>query len=37
MSRRDAIRMSEDEVVAFLDEERTLTCATHRAATAGRT
>ncbi|HEU4657220.1 MAG TPA: pyridoxamine 5'-phosphate oxidase family protein [Capillimicrobium sp.] len=29
MSRRDQIRMSDDEVGAFLDEERTLTCATN--------
>jgi len=29
MSRRDQIRMSEDEVLAFLDEERTVTCATN--------
>ena len=28
MSRRDAIRMSDAEAVAFLAEERTLTCAT---------
>ncbi len=28
MSRRDQIRMSEDEVAVFLAEERTLTCAT---------
>ena len=28
MSRRDQIRMSEDEVLAFLDEERTVICAT---------
>jgi PPOX class probable F420-dependent enzyme len=28
MSRRDEIRMSEDEVRAFLEEERTVTCAT---------
>ncbi|HYF28366.1 MAG TPA: pyridoxamine 5'-phosphate oxidase family protein [Baekduia sp.] len=28
MSRRDQIQMSDDEVLAFLDEERTLTCAT---------
>jgi PPOX class probable F420-dependent enzyme len=29
MSRRDQIRMSDDEVLAFLDEERTVTCATN--------
>jgi hypothetical protein len=29
MSRRDQIRMSDDEVRAFLDEERTVTCATN--------
>ena len=29
MSRRDQIRMSDDEVRAFLEEERTLTCATN--------
>jgi PPOX class probable F420-dependent enzyme len=29
MSRRDQIRMSEDEVLAFLDEQRTVTCATN--------
>ena len=29
MSRRDQIRMTEDEVLAFLDEERTLVCATN--------
>lgn len=29
MSRRDAIRMDEDEVLAFLLEQRTMTCATH--------
>lgn len=28
MSRRDQITMGEDEVLAFLDEERTLVCAT---------
>ena len=28
MNRRDAIAMSDDEVRAFLEEERTLTCAT---------
>ena len=28
MSRRDQIRMSADEVRAFLDGERTVTCAT---------
>src|SRR3954469_20913885 len=28
MSRRDQIRMSADEVRAFLDAERTVTCAT---------
>jgi hypothetical protein len=28
MSRRDQIRMGEDEVAAFLGEERTVTCAT---------
>ncbi|EHN09377.1 hypothetical protein PAI11_37970 [Patulibacter medicamentivorans] len=28
MSRRDQITMSEDEVLGFLDEERTLVCAT---------
>jgi hypothetical protein len=28
VSRRDVIRMSEDEVLALLDEERTMTCAT---------
>ncbi len=28
MSRREQIRMSEDEVAAFLAEERTVTCAT---------
>jgi hypothetical protein len=28
VSRRDAIAMSEGELLAFLDEERTLTCAT---------
>ena len=29
MSRRDAIRMTPEEVAAFLDEQRTLTCATN--------
>jgi len=29
MSRRDQIRMSDDEVLAFLDEQRTVTCATN--------
>jgi nitroimidazol reductase NimA-like FMN-containing flavoprotein (pyridoxamine 5'-phosphate oxidase superfamily) len=29
MSRRDAIRMSEDEVLAFLEQERTVVCATN--------
>ncbi len=29
MSRRDQIRMTDDEVRAFLDEERTVTCATN--------
>jgi general stress protein 26 len=29
MSRRDQIRMSDAEVLAFLDEERTVTCATN--------
>jgi hypothetical protein len=29
MSRRDQIRMSDDEVRAFLEEERTVTCATN--------
>jgi pyridoxamine 5'-phosphate oxidase-like protein len=29
MSRRDAIRMSDEEVLAFLDEERTVICATN--------
>jgi hypothetical protein len=29
MSRRDQIRMSDDEVLAFLDEERTVICATN--------
>lgn len=29
MSRRDQITMTDAEVDAFLDEERTLTCATH--------
>jgi PPOX class probable F420-dependent enzyme len=29
MSRRDQIRMSDDEVRAFLDEQRTVTCATN--------
>ena len=29
MSRRDQIKMSEDEVLAFLDEERTVVCATN--------
>ena len=29
MSRRDAIRMSADEVRGFLDEERTVVCATN--------
>jgi PPOX class probable F420-dependent enzyme len=29
MSRRDQIKMSRDEVLAFLDEERTVVCATH--------
>jgi PPOX class probable F420-dependent enzyme len=29
MSRRDQIVMSDDEVRAFLDEERVMTCATH--------
>jgi PPOX class probable F420-dependent enzyme len=28
VSRRDKIRMTEDEVLAFLDEERTVVCAT---------
>jgi PPOX class probable F420-dependent enzyme len=29
MSRRDQIKMSDDEVLAFLDEERTVICATN--------
>jgi general stress protein 26 len=29
MSRRDQITMDDDEVLAFLDEERTVVCATH--------
>ena len=29
MSRREQIQMSEDEVLAFLDEQRVVTCATH--------
>ena len=29
MSRRDQITMSDDEVRAFLEEERVMTCATH--------
>jgi PPOX class probable F420-dependent enzyme len=29
MSRRDQIRMSDDEMLAFLDEQRTVTCATN--------
>ena len=29
MSQRDAIRMSEEEVLALLDEERTVVCATN--------
>jgi hypothetical protein len=29
MSRRDQIRMSEEETLAFLDEERTVICATN--------
>jgi general stress protein 26 len=29
MSRRDEIRMSDEEVLAFLDEERTVVCATN--------
>ena len=29
MSRRDQIQMTDDEVVAFLDEERTVVCATN--------
>jgi PPOX class probable F420-dependent enzyme len=29
VSRRDQIRMSEDEVLAFFDAEKTLVCATH--------
>ena len=29
MSRRDQIRMTDDEVGAFLDEERTVICATN--------
>lgn len=29
MSRRDQIRMTDDEVVAFLEEERTVVCATN--------
>jgi hypothetical protein len=29
MSRRDAIKLSEDEVLALLDEERVVTCASH--------
>ncbi len=29
VSRRDQIRMSDDEVLAFLDEERTVVCATN--------
>jgi PPOX class probable F420-dependent enzyme len=29
MSRRDQIRMSDDEALAFLDEERTVICATN--------
>src|SRR4051812_41423150 len=29
MSRRDAIKMTADEVLAFLDEQRVLVCATN--------
>ena len=29
MSRRDQIAMSDDEVLAFLEEERTVVCATN--------
>ena len=29
MSRRDQIKMTDDEVLAFLDEERTVVCATN--------
>ena len=29
MSRRDAIKMSDEEALAFLEEERTVTCATN--------
>ena len=29
MSRRDQIKMTEDEVLAFLDQERTVVCATN--------
>jgi general stress protein 26 len=29
VSRRDQIRMSEEEVLAFLDEQRVVVCATH--------
>src|SRR3954447_14207307 len=29
MSRRDQIKMSDEEVLAFLDEERTVICATN--------
>ena len=29
MSRRDQIKMTDEEVLAFLDEERIVTCATH--------
>ncbi len=29
MSRRDQITMSDEEVAAFLDEQRVITCATH--------
>lgn len=29
MSRRDQIKMSNDEVAAFLEEQRVVTCATH--------
>ena len=29
MSRRDAIKMSDAEIAAFLDEQRIVTCATH--------
>ena len=29
MSRRDQIKMSDEEIAAFLDEQRVVTCATH--------